>query len=369
MNDRRRFLSTVGVSLAGIAGWSNSLWAAVSNERFSKAERILTKAANEGAIRSAAMLVRVGDDEQRASFGDAKDADAIFLLASITKPMCIASMLTLLDRGEFQLDDPVAKFLPEFRGGDRGRMLIRHLLTHTCGLPDQLPQNQELRKAHAPLKQFVQGAIKTPLLFPPGKRYQYSSMGILLAAEIAQRISGRSIHQWMDQALFRPLEMKRSALGLGRFKLSDVEPCQTERAAPESGSGAAEATDWDWNSQYWRKFGAPWGGAHGSVGDVAKFLDEFLQAEGKVLKPSTAQKMITNQNAPGQTPRGLGFGVGVKAGSPGCSASTFGHTGSTGTLAWADPDRQRMCIVLTTLPGRAVTPHPRTLVSDLMAAN
>lgn len=370
MHSRRIFLSATGATLAGFTPGTTSLWAAMTSERFSAAEQILAKAAQTGLIRSAAMLVRIGEEEQVASFGAAKSAEAIFLLASITKPMCVASMLTLMDRGEFRLEDPVGKFIPEFRGGARGAMRIRHLLTHTCGLPDQLPQNQQLRKSHAPLAAFIQGAIKTPLLFAPRQRYQYSSMGILLAAEIAQRISGSTIHEWMDEALFKPLAMTRSALGLGRFKLEDVERCQTEKAAPESGSGATAATDWDWNSPYWRKFGAPWGGAHGTVGDVARFLDEFLPAEGergKVLQAATAQLMTTNQNPPQQRPRGLGFGVGEMSGSPGCSARTFGHTGSTGTLAWADPARKRMCIVLTTLPGRAVKPHPRKLVSDIVA--
>jgi CubicO group peptidase (beta-lactamase class C family) len=65
----------------------------------------------------------------------------------------------------------------------------------------------------------------------------------------------------------------------------------------------------------------------------------------------------------------LGFAVGRDAGSPGCSEETFGHTGSTGTLCWADPRSQTICVVLTTLPGGAVKPHPRELVSAEVARN
>ena len=77
--------------------------------------------------------------------------------------------------------------------------------------------------------------------------------------------------------------------------------------------------------------------------------------------------MRLNHNRAGLAPRGLGFGVGASAGSPGCSEQTFGHSGATGTLAWADPATDTICVVLTTLPGRAASPHPRALVSDLVA--
>jgi CubicO group peptidase (beta-lactamase class C family) len=65
--------------------------------------------------------------------------------------------------------------------------------------------------------------------------------------------------------------------------------------------------------------------------------------------------------------RRLGSTVGAWAGRPGCSEATFGHTGSTGTLAWADPGTETICVVLTTLPARAGHPHPRSLVSDRVA--
>lgn len=102
--------------------------------------------------------------------------------------------------------------------------------------------------------------------------------------------------------------------------------------------------------------GRPWGGTHASAPDLARFLAEFLGARGQVVRPETARLMVRNHNPKGVTPRGLGFDVGTRAGSPGCSAQTFGHTGSTGTLCWADPASETICVVLTSLPapcGRA----------------
>jgi beta-lactamase class C len=139
--------------------------------------------------------------------------------------------------------------------------------------------------------------MRTPLLFEPGSRYSYSSMAIMLAAEIAQRLSGTDFLQFIDSALFQPLGMKHSALGLGSFKPAELMQCQVKDAAPESGAGDPAAKDWDWNSPYWRKLGAPWGGVHASAPDVARFLAEFLYAAGKVVKPETARLMLRNHNA------------------------------------------------------------------------
>jgi CubicO group peptidase (beta-lactamase class C family) len=144
--------------------------------------------------------------------------------------------------------------------------------------------------------------------------------------------------------------------------------CQMEGAAPEAGAGDPKAKEWDWNSPYWRKLGAPWGGTHASASDLAKFLGEFMAARGKVLKPETERLMIKNHNPKGTKSRGLGFDVGKESGSPGCSEQSFGHTGSTGTICWADPATETICVVLTSLPARAAQPHPRSVAAERVAA-
>jgi CubicO group peptidase (beta-lactamase class C family) len=359
---RRTFLQSGLVLAVG-----SRLHAGLAEDRLESAADILQEAAERKQIHAATLFVQQGKEQFARAFGTAGTVDAMFLLASISKPISIAGVMTLYDRGEFDLDDRVRKFIPEFAGNGRDRVTIRHLMTHISGLPDQLPENAELRASHAALSAFVEGAIRTPLLFAPGEKYRYSSMGILLATEIARRITGEPIASLVEKHLFEPLQMKHSALGLGRFALDDVVPNQIDSAAPEAGEGHPASRSWDWNSPYWRKLGVPWGGAHGSAADVARFLDAFLHPDGSALKPATARMMVTNQNPPGLRPRGLGFDVGASAGSPGCSDETFGHTGSTGTLCWADPRTKTICVVLTTLPGRAVDPHPRQLASDRVA--
>ena len=350
-------------------GWGAPVFAALRRERMDEAVETLARATREGQVAAAVLHVVQREISFTRSFGKATGAEAMFLLGSISKPISMTALMTLFDRGEFKLDDPVKKFLPQFVQDHRDEVTMRHLLTHVSGLPDQLAENNELRSRHAPLSEFVEHAIRTPLQFVPGSKYQYSSMAILLAARVAELISGTDILTLVDRAVFQPLKMQRSAQGLGRFELQNMVSCQTEHAAPEAGGGDPRAKDWDWNSPWWRKFGAPWGGTHASGPDLAKFLGEFLNQTGACLKPETARLMVQNNNSPGLIPRGLGWSVGSSAGSKGCSEKTFGHTGSTGTIAWADPATRTICVVLTSLPAQAMQPHPRDLAANAIAAS
>lgn len=360
---RRAFLGT-----AMAAATSSSLFAALREQRWDEAAAVLEQATTKKQVTAATLHVMHKDDTYTRHFGTATSDDAMFLLGSISKPINVTAVMALYDQGKIRLEDPVKKYLPAFKGDGREKATVLHLLTHVSGLPDQLPDNNELRKKHAPLEKFATETTRTPLSFAPGSRYQYSSMGITLAARIAELVSGTDILTLVDRHVFQPLEMKHSAQGLGKFRVEDMVSCQMEGAAPESGGGDPEAKNWDWNSIYWRKLGAPWGGTHASAPDLGRFLNEFMRARGKAVKPETARLMIKNHNAEGLTPRGLGFAVGKASGSPGCSERTFGHTGSTGTLFWADPASETICVVLTSLPRRAPGRHPREVAAERVAA-
>lgn len=342
------------------------LVAALSRKKLDIAEEVLQSATDSHQVTAAALYVRHRDEVVAKSFGAAKTIDASFLLASISKPITVAAVMTLMDAGEFKLNDPVRKFLPTFRGDGRNKITMQQLFTHNSGLPDQLPENSRLRAAHAPLSEFVNAALRTPLLFGPGTKFGYSSMAILLASEVARRITGQPIATLVDERVCRPLGLKHTALGIGQLDKDRLVRCQVEDAAPESGSGDVTTKSWDWNSDYWRKLGVPWGGAHGSAGDVGRFLDAFLHPRGNLLRPETCRLMIRNHNPPNMRPRGLGFDLGSRLTGPD-RKDVFGHTGSTGTLCWADPKSDSVCVVLTTLPGRAVKSHPRSVASGHVA--
>ncbi|MDP6039671.1 MAG: serine hydrolase domain-containing protein, partial [Candidatus Latescibacteria bacterium] len=120
-------------------------------------------------------------------------ADTIFLIASITKPIVCASVVKLIEQGQVRLDDRVVYFVPEFGNRGKDAVTVRHLLTHTSGLPDMLPENHGLRAKHTPLSEFVAQMCDLDLLFEPGTRISYQSCGIAILGEIVERLEGRPL--------------------------------------------------------------------------------------------------------------------------------------------------------------------------------
>jgi CubicO group peptidase (beta-lactamase class C family) len=350
---------------------------------FSQACNILESAVADKTLLAASICVQSHDWKGVRHFGLANSpapksatpnhpkpvACSAFLLGSITKPIVITAVVALLAEKNISLDEPATKYLTEFPRNPFETIRIRHLLTHTCGLPDQLPNNADLRSRHRPLEDFVASCSKLPTAFIPGSAYEYSSMGILLAAEIAQRISGNSMIELVQQRVFNPLNMRCSALGLGQLPQRCLMPCQVEFGAPEAGGGSSDSANWNWNSPYWRALGAPWGGAHCSAEDVAKLLDTLLHSDDRLMPASAQRQLITNQNPAPLESRGLGFDVDMRSSGVKISTQSFGHTGSTGTIAWADPSTDRICVVLTSLPTRAMPQgsHPLQLASSTIA--
>ncbi|MEZ5402243.1 MAG: serine hydrolase domain-containing protein [Bryobacteraceae bacterium] len=329
---------------------------ALRQDKLESAANLLKEAARLGNVGAATAVVRHGDSAATWAVGSGKP-ESVYLLASITKPMTVTAAMMLVERGEVKLDDPVKKYVPEFRAGARERILVRHLLTHSSGLPDMLPENEELRKRHAPLTEFVARTCRTPLLFEPGTDVKYQSMGILMAAEIVERVTKTPLRRFLQEKLFAPLGMASASLGTGGRPLAALSRCEV------TGND-----DWNWNSPYWRDLGSPWGGAHASAADVERLLRYFLNPGARVLKPETARAMIRNQNGGLKTPWGFGWVVGGERFGRACSASSFGHSGSTGTLAWADPASGVTFVLLTTRPAAESNKAVIRPVSEAAAA-
>ena len=281
---RRRFLAVASV-VTGMTGATAAATPVAAHKAdlaitFEEASRLIRAQTDSGDVAAAVLHVRQAGQEMSRAFGAAR-VDLPFLIASPTKPMTASAVLWLRDRRELALNDPVEKYLPEFRGGERDAVTIRHLLTHTSGLPDMLPENTELRRQHAPLSEFVARTCRTPLLFRPGEKVSYQSMGILLAAAIVEKVSGEPMPGFMARTIFNPLRMRQTSFGLGGRRIADTAQCQV----PE-----AERSDWDWNSPYWRNLGAPWGGAHATARDLGTFLEAFASpADERVAGGHTAR--------------------------------------------------------------------------------
>ncbi len=311
---------------------------------------IIESAIRKGDIQAASILVtKNGKVVLHRGFGRAQP-DSVFLLASITKPVTAAALMLLVEQGRVALNDPVRLYLPGFAGGDRDKVLVRDLLTHTSGLPDMLPENIELRRAHAPLSEFVEHIYKTPLLYPPGTQFRYQSMGLLLAGAIVEKVTGMRLRDFIKVNIFDPLEMHSSALGLGHMRIED-----TVHAWTPPDADAADKERFGPNSPYWRDMGHPWGGMHSTTSDLAKLLTVFLNGgttgSQRVFTRATVRAMTSDQNERLHAPWGLGWALGRSVAwnffGDLVSSKTFGHGGATGTVAWADPESGVVCVILT----------------------
>lgn len=302
-------------------------------------------------------------------------SDAIFLVASITKPVVAMGLLLLVERGELSLDDRVEAFVPEFGRQGKHAVTVRHLLTHTSGLPDMLPNNRELRSANAPLSEFVRLICDTPLDFPAGRGVQYQSTGLAIAGEIVTRITGASCGEFLQSNLFQPLGMTDTVLGAPDAWFEGKNPVADRIATVRIPERERQDPHWDWNSRYWRQFGAPWGGLLTTPADLARFaqlmLNEGQFEDQRIFSPATIRAATRNQlehlrDVPADDRRCRPWGLGWRLNWPGHSANfgdllgprTFGHWGATGTVLWIDPDQQAFCVLLTTQPQE---PHGKEL--------
>lgn len=332
--------------------------AGMSAARLRRISGRLREETSEGGVGSASILVaRHGKVVLHRGFGKlnrlpgapATRPDTLYMVASISKPVSVCGLMLLVEEGRVVLADRVQRYLPEFQGRLKERVLVGHLLSHTSGLPDMVPENTRLRRSHAPLSQFVAAALRTPLLFEPGTRFSYQSMGTLLAAEIAERVSGMRLRDLLGTRIFRPLGMRRTMLGLEGLKVEETAIFQEDRDSEDS-------RGWGPNSPYWRAMGHPWGGLHATTGDLAALLQTFLNGgrygEVRVFSPATVAAMTRDRNGHLGAPWGYGWAL---RDSPVwnyfgdlATAGAFGHVGISGTVAWADPGRQLICVLLST---------------------
>ena len=229
------------------------------------------------------------------SSADMPSGSQLFLVASITKSIVASMALKLVGEGRFSLSERVTDWLGELPSVPFRRITIRHLLTHTCGLPDQLPGTAELRASQAGLPEFLVRVGQHGTDFNPGSDCQYSSMGFLLLGEIISRAIGQPLPDVLRTQLFLPCEMKDSWLGIPADRddlLQLAVPCILP-------SWQEDAPDWDWNSPYWRRLGAPWGGLLTTASDLGKFCQMMLRGgvceNGKSVLTSAAVDALADE--------------------------------------------------------------------------
>jgi len=351
----------------------------LSSDRLERAFGIIGTAVNAGKVMGGGIQISCkGAALEPRVFGRRKltektpvESNTIFLTASVSKPITSTAAMLLVERGSVGLDDPVYSIIPEFADGNmKDRILVRHLLTHTSGLPDQLPENRELRSKHASLEEFIQRTYKTSILFEPGTNISYQSAGMTMLMDIVQRVTGMKLAEFARKEIFEPLGMHDTSYGVTWSKAERVS--QVNVPTGSFMYGEADAQDWNWNSKYWWNLGSPWGGVQSTTGDLIKFLNMFLNrgrlGDRQILSPGTVRAMTSNQVQLLMTiPAGIRhsdpWGLGWQLKAPLnprfgdlCSSETFGHAGATGCLVWADPQTSLACVILTNQPYDEIAP-------------
>lgn len=297
--------------------------------------------------------------------GQRQASDCPYLVASITKPVVAMAAIHLVTSGKLLLNDRVAEWLPQFSRPGLRSITIRHLLTHTCGLPDMLPENQELRASRAGLQAFVDGVAECTPEFAAGTDCRYSSMGFAVLGRIVETITRASLQTFLAASFFEPLQMRSTWLGVPDALTESMLP---EIALCELPVWQEDSAQWNWNSRYWRTLGAPWGGLISTAGDLGRYAQMILRqgrsSDGTQVLPPLAVSAATRCQTADMfslsdtTRRMQQWGFGWRMNWPGHAASlsellppeAFGHWGATGTLMWICPTTDAWAVMLSTVP-------------------
>jgi CubicO group peptidase (beta-lactamase class C family) len=293
--------------------------------------------------------------------------DDIFWIASMTKPMTATAILMLQDAGKLSVEDPVEKYLPEFKGQwmieaqnkdaitlkrPQRAVTLRDLLTHTSGLGD-LPAP----RPDCTLAEFAMAYSQVPLRFQPGSRWQYSNAGINTLGRIVEIVSGERYEDFMVGHILQPLGMKDTS-----FRPSAAQAARVVKAYKQTAGGKSlEETgiyfiQGSLSDKYRTAF--PAGGIFSTAEDVLKFYQMILDGgvwHGKRLVSEAGVKQFTTTQT-GDIKTGFvdgmsyGFGFAVVKEPQGVtgmlSKGTFGHGGAYGTQSWADPQKNLILILM-----------------------
>jgi CubicO group peptidase (beta-lactamase class C family) len=295
--------------------------------------------------------------------------DTVYDLASLTKLVTATCAMQLVDEGKLRLDEPVAARLPAFAAHDKGRVTVRHLLTHTGGLPPfedlwrlELTPDARLRRALA--------ARQTA---PAGSSYVYSDLGLIALGRLIEEITGASLDRVVAERVAGPL-------GLKHTQHRPPAALRPAIAATEYGAGPRRGLIWGevHDENAWSLGGvAGHAGLFGTADDVAVFGQLFLNGGtydgSRLLRPETAAEMVRNQIG-GLGNRGLGWDLDApsymgRLASP----QTYGHTGFTGTSLVVDPRRALIVVLLTnrvhpTREGPSLGPIRQAVADAALAA-
>jgi CubicO group peptidase (beta-lactamase class C family) len=277
--------------------------------------------------------------------------DTIFDLASLSKLFTVVVVMQQVEQGLVDLDSPVADYVPEFAAGGKEDVTVRNLLTHTGGLPADLPLWSDYPDPATRLA----AALAVPLMpdSVPGEQYLYSDLGLIALGELVHRVTGTPLDEAVRAGITEPLSMSETGYNPDPEKRPRIAATEYE-TAPARGLVWGEVHD----ESAWSLGGvAGHAGVFSTVDDLAVFCQMLLNGGEyrghRILQEETVRSMLVNYNAhlenrDPESRRGLGFELDKYWYMDGLtSAVTFGHTGFTGTSIVIDPLAHSFVILLT----------------------
>jgi len=272
------------------------------------------------------------------------DEYTIWDLASLTKVIgTTTALMQLWADHRVDLDAPVQRYLPEFVGPHKELVTVRHLLTHSSGLPGWRPLYKEATSPAEALRLLYQ----TPLDTLPGVRMVYSDLGAMLLGKIVERVSGEPLDVYLRRHVFAPLGMTSTMFKPPKRLLPRIAP--TERDPWRGRLVHGEVHD---ENAYFLGGVSGHAGLFSDAADLSRFARMYLQGgqlDGARIVTPVAIDTFTRVQDATLSNRALGWEVPNGSNSAGhrMSNRAFGHTGFTGTSIWIDPARDLFVILLT----------------------
>ncbi len=322
-----------------------------------EAADVLEQAVADGAVPGAVLVAGVGSGPQRGvrAYGRSgrpdpgpgvpdgrMTTDTVFDLASLTKVVAtLPGVLRLVDEGVLALDDPVGKHLPDFTGPGKDAVTLRHLLSHSSGLPD----HRDFHLLPGGPRDRVAAVLAEPLVAAPGSTVCYSDLGFVLLGEIVAGAAGATLDRAAAELVFEPL-------GMASTRFLPPAEWRSRTAATEAPPGGAPKLGvvHDENAE---SLGGVAGhaGLFSTAADVAAYLRNcWLAEDGPVLSRAIRAEALRCQTEHLNGRRGLGWtlrGDRWDHMSTAWPETGAGHTGFTGTSVAVDPVSGLWAVLLT----------------------
>lgn len=272
------------------------------------------------------------------------DEHTVWDLASLTKVVGLTTaVMQLVEQGRIDLDAPVQRYVPDWRGPNKERVTVRHLLTHTSGLPAFRPYDRQTQDPDT-LAMLLHGTALDTL---PGVRMVYSDIGAFMIGRVVERVSGERLDAYLQRHVFGPLRMEDTRFNPPASWLARIAP--TEIDTLRGGLVRGKVHD---ERAYYLGGVAAHAGLFGSAHDLARFARMMLSGGAldgvRVLRPETIAGFTALQDS-AMSNRALGWEKPTGRNSAGTmlSSRAFGHTGFTGTSMWMDPAQDLFIILLS----------------------